>query len=272
MDIARFARKTKQVVSDNTPAILTVVGIAGTVASTVLAGRAGYKSGYKIATEDLVGLGMITQVDQERLKEGVKVPHQDDRNKYVAKTTWKLYLPSAITGVGTIASIAAAHRIGTNRTAALAAAYTITDRAFSEYKSKVVENLGEKKEKTEIQDKIMQDRMDKSGDRSNLVVVSNNDVLCYDAFTDRYFQSSMEALKKAQNDTNYEILHNMYVSLSEFYDRVGLAHTGFSDEIGWNSDNKLDLQFSSVMTPDQRPALAFSFRVDPVRTFDRAHA
>lgn len=256
MSVSSIVRKSQQVISDNSPAILTGAAFAGAVVTTILAGRAGYKAGYSVAMEDAAP--------------GIhEVEAQKDRRKRIAKQTYKLYLPSAITGVGTLSSIVAANRIGTNRTAALAAAYTITDRAFTEYKSKVVETLGEKKEQTEIQDKLMQDKVDATGDRSSLVVIGNNDVLCYDAFTDRYFQSNIEKLKKAQNDTNYEILHSFYVSLSEFYSKVGLPPTKFSDEIGWNSDNLLELHFSSVMTPDDKPALAFTFHVDPIRRYDK---
>jgi hypothetical protein len=257
MSVSSIVRKSQQVISDNSPAILTGAAFAGAVVTTILAGRAGYKAGYSVALEEVNG------VEQNE--------SQKDRRKRIAKQTYRLYLPSAITGVGTLSSIVAANKIGTNRTAALAAAYTITDRAFTEYKAKVVETLGEKKEQIEIQDKIMQDRVDASGDRASLVVISNNDVLCYDAFTDRYFQSSMEKLKKAQNDTNYEILHSFYVSLSEFYNKVGLPPTKFSDEIGWNSDNLLELHFSSVMTPDDKPALAFNFHVDPIRRYDKVN-
>lgn len=262
MSVSSIVRKSQQVISDNSPAILTGAGFAGAIVTTILAARAGYKAGYSVAVQDCSKELELNQAPEESVK---------DRRKRIAKQTYKLYLPSAITGVGTLSSIVAANKIGTNRTAALAAAYTITDRAFTEYKEKVKETLGEKKEQTEIQDKIMQDRVDKTGDRSSLVVISNNDVLCYDAFTDRYFQSSMEKLKKAQNDTNYEILHSFYVSLSEFYDKIGLPPTKFSDEVGWNSDNLLELHFSSVMTPDDKPALAFNFHVEPVRRYNKVH-
>lgn len=258
MTISTLARRSQQVLSNNSPAILTGAAIAGTIVTSILVGRAGFRAGVKISEEERLRIEPDSRTTKERFK---------DRTK----ATWKLYLPSAVTGVGTIAAIAAANRIGTNRTAALAAAYTITDRAFSEYKTKVVETLGEKKEQTEIRDKIMQDRVNDSGERAALVVIGNNDVLCYDAFSDRYFQSNMESIKKAQNDTNYEILNNMYVSLSEFYNRVGLPSTGFSDEVGWNSDNLLELHFSSVMTPDDRPALGFTFHVEPVRKFYKVH-
>jgi len=258
MSIATIARRSQKVLSDHSPAILTGAAIAGTIVTAIFAGRAGYKAGYSVALDEATG--------------GTKANESDkDRRVRIAKDTWKLYLPSAVTGVGTIAAVAAANRINTNRAAALAAAYTITDRAFSEYKSKVVETIGEKKQ-TEIQDKILQDRMDESGERSALVMIGSNNVLCYDAFSDRYFQSSMEDIKKAQNDTNYELLHNMYVSLSEFYSRLGLPSTGYSDELGWTSDNKVDLHFSSTMTPDERPALSFTFHVDPIRNYHKSHA
>jgi len=257
MTIATIARRSKQLVSDNSPTILAAAGVAGTVVTALLAGRAGYKAGYRMAEDDL-GSSIPKRADVSK----------KERAKHVSKLTWKLYISPTVTGVGTITSIAVANKIGTNRTAALAAAYTITDRAFTEYKSKVVETLGEKKEQTEIQDKIMADRV-KSNETSGMVMISGNDVLCYDAFTDRFFMSSMEALKKAQNDTNYEIINNLYVSLSEFYSKVGLAPTSYSDEVGWNSDNLLELHFSSVMTPDDRPALAFNFHVDPIRNYSK---
>lgn len=254
IDVGRMVRNARKIVSDNSPVILTGVGIVGVIATGVLSAKAGYSAGYKMSNSDLEN-GYPTE--------------RKVRAKQVARMTWKLYLPSAVTGVGTIASIAAANKIGTNRAAALAAAYTITDKAFTEYKSKVVETIGEKKEQA-VRDEIMKDRV-KNDERPSLIVAENADVICYDAYTDRYFKSTMEKLKKAQNDTNYEILHNMYVSLSEFYARVGLEKTAFSDEVGWTSDHLLELHFTSCMTPDDKPALAFTFHAAPIRGFSSAH-
>ncbi len=256
MSFDTMVRRSKQLLSDNAPVILTAAGIVGTVASTVLAARAGYKAGFSVAMDEATG--------------GVKADETASaRTKRIAKSTWKLYLPTAASGVGTIACVAMANRINMNRTAALAAAYTITDKAYSEYKEKVKETVGEKKE-DEIQTKVVQDRVN-ANESSQLIVIGDNDVLCYDVLSDRFFQSSMEKLKKAENDTNHEIIHNLYVSLSEFYSKVGLAPTGFSDEVGWTSDNLVELRFHSVMTNNDKPALAFQFHVDPVRNFDRAN-
>lgn len=263
MNVSSLVRRLRKNLKDNSPAILTGVGIAGCITTGALAGRAGYKAGYDMAKYDAYAThdsSVGFEVDDDR----------KSRAKLVAKRTWKLYLPSAVTGVGTIASIAAVNRIGTNRATVLAAAYTIADKAFVDYQNKVVETIGEKKESA-IQDAVAQDRVTATGDRSSLIVVENSDILCYDKYTDRLFNSSMEKLKKAQNDTNYEILHNMYVSLSEFYERVGLPKTQLSDEIGWSSDNLLELNFTSCLTPDGRTALAYDFHVEPIRKYWRAN-
>lgn len=259
MSIATLTRRAKQVMSDHSPAILAGAGIAGTVVTAILSGRAGYKAGYQMAQED----DTITTSAEDQTKK--------ERYKHVAQRTWKLYMTPAVSGVGTVVAIAAGNKVSTGRTAAMAAAYSITDKAFTDYKAKTVEVLGEKKEQTDIRDKIAQDQVSSTGERGSLVILNSGEVLCYDSFTDRYFNSSMERLKKAQNDTNYQILHNVYVSLSEFYDKIGLPPTSYSDELGWTSDNLLELHFTTVMTPDDRPALSFNFHVDPVRNYDRVH-
>ena len=249
MTIATFAHRSKQVFENNLPAILTGTAIAGTVVTAVFAGRAGFRAGYKVATEEAPG--------------GVPEETQNDRYKRLAMETWKLYLPSAISGVGTIGALAYANRLHTNRTAAIAAAYNITNSAFSEYKSKVTDVLGEKKEQTSVQDAIAKDRIAAHGERGSVVVVPEGDILCYDQFTDRYFNSSREAIKKAMNDTNYEIQNNLYVSLNEFYARLGLPPVVYGDEIGWASDEKLDLNFTSTITPNEKTALVINFHAKP---------
>ncbi len=95
--------------------------------------------------------------------------------------------------------------------------------------------------------------------------------MCFDMYTGRLFLSDMETLKKAQNDVNYDVLNNFYASLTDFYDKIGLAKTTTSDDVGWNSDKMLELTFSTTMSDDQRPCLAMTFAVEPIRNFHRIH-
>ena len=56
-----------------------------------------------------------------------------------------------------------------------------------------------------------------------------------------------------------------YISLSEFYDEIGLKHTANSDELGWNigRDGQLDIRFPATTTDEGKPCLMLEYRVEP---------
>lgn len=152
----------------------------------------------------------------------------------------------------------------------MAAAFVLSERTFEEYKSKVVEKLGARKEQN-VRDEIAQDRVLQNPPPPTIVIATGK-VLCYDGFAGRYFESDMESLKKAQNDINRQIMYDGFASLSDFYDLLGLRHTDLSDDVGWNSETQeVSLKFSSVLTEDNRPCLAFTFEVHPFRGHSLLH-
>jgi hypothetical protein len=180
---------------------------------------------------------------------------------------WTLYIPPVTTGLLTVTCIIAANRIGNRRAAAIAAAYSLTERAFEEYRNKVVERIGERKEEL-VRADIAQDRLNENPPSSReVLMIGPGDVLCMEGLTGRYFNSNVETLRGAENQINACIIHDMYASLSDFYDLIGLQHTDISDEMGWNVDKMLDLHFASAIAPDGRPCISFSFRVVPIRNY-----
>ena len=247
MDLVALGKLAQRFAIDNSPQILTVVGVAGTVSTAVLTGRAAYKAAEIIQMNEVV---------RDPLSPKDKV-----------NLTWRLFVPPVGTGLLTVTAIVAGSHISASRAAGLAAAYTISEQAFGEYRDKVVERMGVKKEQ-EVRDEIAQDRVLRD-DRYQTVLISGTDVMCYDLFSGRYFANSMEGMKQAQNNLNHRMLSDGYASLSDFYELIGLAPTEFSDQIGWVSDELLELSFSTVLSEDQRPCLAVSFRVKPNRRFDR---
>jgi len=251
MDIGRFLKRAEKLTIDNSPALLTAFGIVGTLSTAYLTGKATIKA-VRLHDEEL-----------SRTRETEPLPEFKD----VVKLVWKFYIPPAITGVFTIVSIVGANHINSRRATAMAAAYSISERVFSEYKEKVVEKLGEKKEQT-IRDEVAQDRVLKNPVNDNTVIITDKgEVLCYDHFTGRYFKSSMESLKQAENDINYQILHDGYASVSDLYYQLGLPATSFSEEVGWNQDRLLKLIFSTVMSEDGRPCISIDFDLHPNRKY-----
>lgn len=254
MTFNSLTKQAEKFIIDNSPSLLTAVGVAGTVTTAYLTGKAGYRLG---AT--LVGREIDRAIADDNYEMHVNLREE-------VREHWKLFIPPVTVGVLTIASIVAANRVGTRRAAAMAAAYTISERAFVEYKDKVVQKIGEKKEE-EVRTEVAQDRVNRTGAHDQQVVIASGEVLCFDSITGRYFYNTHEGLRKAQNDLNETILNDGHATLSDFYNLIGLEATSISDELGWNTDNKLDLRFSTVMSKDNKPCLSIEFTTAPVRDY-----
>lgn len=249
-----FSSSIQKFISDNAPTILTIVGVTGSLTTAYLAGRASFRAAEIIREENDAMRRARLNRSYLNFKEKVKL-------------VWPLYIPAAVSSVTTIVSIIAANRISDKRAAAMAAAFTLSDRAFIEYKDKVVERFGKAKEQN-IRDEIAQDRVKQNPpDESSIIITGSGEVLCYERFTGRYFRSSMESLKKAQNDVNHRILTGSSASLSEFYSLIKVPNTAQSDEVGWNLDNLLDLQFSTVLSDDDKPCLSIDYKIVPIRNY-----
>ena len=154
------------------------------------------------------------------------------------------------------------------RNAALMTAFTLSETTLREYQEKVVETIGEKKEK-DIRTAINQDRLDRNpvGNRE-VVMLKKGGTLCYDATFGKYFSSDIDHVKKSLNVINDMLLKDMSVSLNDFYYELGLPSIGIGDRLGWHIDHGLiDLHFSSHLNEDGDPCLVFSYTVDPVSSF-----
>ena len=174
-------------------------------------------------------------------------------------------------GAATITSIVMANRISSKKIAALAVASTISERALQEYKTKVVEKLGERQE-TAIRDEIAQDNVRNNPASSQVIIAGSGDVLCFEPLTGRYFNSTIETIKKAENKVNYDIIHYDSSSLSTFFDEIGLPPTDYSDMVGWNVSNRMEVSFSTTMSEDNRPCLVIGFTRMPSMDYDKVWA
>lgn len=248
--IAEWAKKASKFTIDNSPSILTAVGVVGAISTAYLTGRAAFEASNLIA-----------------LKEGSEQVVLDTREK--TELTWKLYIPAVSSGVMTVTCIIAANRIGSKRAAAMAAAYTITEKAFTEYREKVVEKIGANKEQA-IRDEVAQDLVCDHPVANNEVIVLQGDVLFMDSFSKRYFRSDVEAVKHAQNAVNHMIIHDGYASLTDLYNQLGIPSLPTSNEVGWNADRLLEIEFSTTLESNQ-PCIVMGFVVEPIRSYYRQH-
>lgn len=229
----------------HSPEILTGIGIAGMVATTVLAVRATPKA-IALLEEKKLETDHISAVD-------------------TVKTTWKCYIPAAVTGITSIACLIGANSVNARRSAALATAYSLSQTALTEYKDKVVETIGEKKEQV-IRESIAKDKLENDPVRSNEVIITDKGTtLCYDGIFGRYFKSDIDTIKRAVNAINRKMVSgDMYVSLNEFYDEIGLGPIPIGYDLGWNlDDGTIEVDFTSQLAEDGTPCLVILYNVNP---------
>ena len=256
--------KAKFLVNDNSTTILTSAGVAGTVTTAYLTGRATFKAARLIELEKQL-------TSEEQSSENSNGSLKDLSLPTKIKLVWRHYIPPFVSGVVTITCIVVANKIASKKIAALAVASGISERALQEYKSKVMQKLGPKQDEA-IRDEIAQDRVlgqpVKSGE---VIIAGTGEVLCFDMTTGRYFQSTVEEIKKAVNKVNHDLNNFMYASLSSFYEELGIPPTSYSDMVGWNANQHMDVKFSAVMSTDNRPCMAIDFEPAPFPEYDRLY-
>lgn len=259
----------KTAFAKHSPEILTGLGIAGMVTTVVLAVKDTPKAMRLIEEEkERQNKALMEQAKKEKRENCEQIAKL--KAKDAVKVAWKCYIPAAITGAASIACLIGATSVSARRNAALAAAYKLSESALIEYKDKVIETIGEKKEQA-IRDEINKDRVEKNPVNKNEVIITGKgDTLCLDYQSRRYFKSDIDKIKRAINEVNAKLLRESYVSLNELYWELGLEGSSTGDRMGWNADKGLiDVYFSSELDSEGTPCLVMDFRNPPEYNFDK---
>lgn len=254
-DLKKVAVTTKRGVSKRTPQILAGVAVVGFVGSIVMAVKATPKA-MQLIEEEIEHKAEEFEVEPENI---ALTPAE------TIKAAWKPYIPSAALALAATGCIIGSNKITFKRTAALTAAAQLSREALKEYREKTLEVVGKSKER-QIRDKVAEERIKKNPvSEPTIIVTGDGNTLCYDMLSGRYFKSNPDKINKALNDINYILINENYISLSSFYEKIGLEANFFSDNMGWNIDRhgKLEIYYSSQLTKDNQPVLAFEFNTMP---------
>lgn len=239
-----MATKAMFKLKKSSPTLLTLAAVGGVGLTAYLTAKGTIKAAEAIHDHETEH--GVPNETRQRAKEHVQV-------------AWRCYVPAATAGVATVACIVGANRIGLRRTAAAQAGLFLAERSYSEYRQKVVEEFGSRKDEA-IRDDIARDRVaSKEPPTQEVLLTGPGNVLSMELLTGRYFACDMETLRRAQNTLNERLLRHDYASLDDFYHLIGLQSTRYSSEIGWWSDKLMQLEFTVVMSNDGRPCLAFDY-------------
>lgn len=256
-NLTKTFKSIGRVIAKHSPEILTGLGIAGMVSTTILAVKATPKA-VKILDD---------------YKETVLRDHEKVKPVDAVKLTWKCYVPAAVTGTASIACLIGASKVSLKRNAALATAYSLSETALREYKDAVVETVGEKKEKTVKEKAVVKKLVETPADSSEIIITGHGETMCYDTLCGRYFKSDRTYIDKVVNVLNRRLRTEMYISLNDFYSEIGLAPVEVGYYIGWNIDkddiSEIEIDYGAHLMDDDTPCMTIGFTYRPQYNFDR---
>lgn len=258
----------------HSPEIMLVAGVAGTVASAVMACKATTKVN-KILEETK---SEVNQVHDALTNEDIryaKVKQEDGTLTRVEKYTEedskkdlaiiyfrsgmkfaKLYGPSVLLGAVSITSILASHNIMRKRNVALAAAYTAVDKSFKGYRSRVIERFGEQLDKElrynikakEIETVVTDEDGNEKIVKEVIQAADENDPTMYSDYTKCFdcgcngwtksAEMNLMFLRRQQDWANERLKSRGYLFLNEVYDSLGIPRTKAGQVVGWVYDEK----------------------------------
>lgn len=249
-NLPQLVTNARLTLSKHSPEILQALGIVGMISTTIMAVKATPRA-----------LDIMAELKEKHAEDA------EDRKtmgKEILKNVAPVYIPAVATGALSITCLIGASSVNARRRAALATAYTLSEKALREYQEKVVETIGEKKEQA-VRDSIAKDKIDRNPvSNTEVIITEKGNTLCYDAISGRYFRSDIEKLRKVVNELNRQMISDMYVSLNEFYYEIGLPPTPMGNDLGWNIDRGLiELRFSSQLAEDETPCLVVGYYLEP---------
>jgi Family of unknown function (DUF6353) len=223
----------------NSTTILTSLAVGGVLSTGVLAADGGAKANIIL--------------EKERTKRAVEALGNEPTDRFTEpisrmetiKLVWKEFIPAMGMGFITIACVVGGHVVSARRYAALSALYGLAETSINEYRKKVVETLGEEKER-EIREEIAKEHPEQAP-LSQVLFAGQGEYLCLDTMSGRDFRSDLEQLRRSVNDYNEKLLKNLYLSLNDWYTMIGLPATALGDDIGWTSSELMELDYSAKL-------------------------
>lgn len=245
MNIKNMAKFVWAGAKKHSPEILIGMGIAGAASSVIFAVKATPKA--------------MILLEEKRQELGVEKLEA----KEIIKTAAPVYILTAVSFGVSVACIVGASSVNARRNAALTAAYTLSESTLRTYRDKVLETVGEDKER-EIRQKAAIEQQQSTPEPQTLVVSSAAGQLkCFDSLSGRYFVSTKNEIDKAVNEFNRQLRDDMRISLNDWYDLIGLDTNKLGDMLGWDIERGyVETCYASRLDEDGLPCLVVNY-VEP---------
>ena len=243
--------KSQVFLKRNSATILTCMGAAGVIATTVTAVKATPKA--------LLLLESAKEDKGEELTAFEKV-----------KIAGPEYVPTAVLGVSTLACIFGANVLNQRGQASLMSAYALVDRSYKDYRKKVDELYGTEAGE-QVRAGIAKDRYEEKS-----VELIDGELLYYDFYSGRYFNATPATVQRAEYEVNRTLMVDGGVFLNEWYQHLDLETLEHGWDIGWSACGNSDMYWQSwvdfhhqkTIMEDGLECIIISFQQEPYHDFE----
>lgn len=235
----------------NSSTILTCIGGAGVVATSILA--------VKATPTAMTRLAMAKEEKGEDLTTLEKV-----------QVAGPAYIPAVLVGASTVACIFGANILNHRQQAGLMSAYALLDSSYKEYKNKVIDLYGEEAD-ARVREEIGKDKFEETD-----IDLEFGTQLYYDEFSGRYFNSTPEKVIAAEYAINRKISLNSGAYLNEWYEALDIPGTDYGAYLGWSEailndyqwSNWLEFHHETRLIDDDLECCAITMSVEPMCDFE----
>lgn len=248
--VSTAVSKTALKASKYSPQVLFGAGVVGVVATAVLTAKA------TLGLEEILDDARLLSDQVSALPDEKYTSQQRTQALiYVKVKTFgqivKLYLPALVVGSLSIAALTGSHRILTKRNIGLTAAYGALDKGFREYRGRVVDEVGEEKER-HIRHGVTKERVAVVDEKTGKKTVVEKNVQTGSPYSDyaRLFSDQTSKLWSPRTELNFVILRGIqtqmnenlkaygFVMLNDVYQELGFEKTTLGQQVGWVYDTE----------------------------------
>lgn len=215
-----LVKKSSLYLQKHSSTILTVLGSAGVVATTILAVRATPKA-----------LRLLEKATDEKGEELSRTE--------IVQVAGPVYIPTIVLGTTTIACIFGANIFNKRSQASIVSAYAFLNESYAKYRRAANEVYGEEADDVILTQAAEEVYVSGGGIMGDVRVYTpsqdnSEEVLFYDFIGQRYFTSTMANVLNAQYHANRNLILRGSLYLNEFYDFIGIDHVENGDDLGWD--------------------------------------
>lgn len=278
----------------HSPKIMFVAGVVGVGATVVLACRATLKVDSVLQEHEKTAHLIESAKNGELVRVGHETVYTDtdakkDLTLLYARTfgkLTKLYGPSIIIGVASIALLTGAHVVLSRRNLGLTAAYAALEKGYREYRQRVSDEYGPDKENELRHGLVDEELTDEHGNKKVVKVHPNGRhgsiyARCWDEFSTSYTPEDQGGaiynpifLRTQQQYANDLLRARGHVMLNDVYDMLGIPRSREGAIVGWvlgAGDDYIDFgvfendEFTAMQFVQGRaPGIWLDFNVDGV--------